>query len=128
MTVSAKKLAVIHIVKKELGLTDEAYREILRSEAGVESAKDLDDAGFQKLMKRFVRSPRYRLQPGGITLRQKLFIDSLASELGWAGPHLVNFVKKYYHHHSCEELTRGEASKLIESLKSIRAKAARGQC
>ena len=39
-----KKLAVIHIVKRELGLSDEEYRNILHTAAGVQSAKDLDEA------------------------------------------------------------------------------------
>jgi hypothetical protein len=34
-------LAKIHIAKKELGLTDEAYRDILRTHFQVESAKEL---------------------------------------------------------------------------------------
>ena len=35
-----KKLAVIHIVKRELSLSDDEYRDILERVAGVRSAKD----------------------------------------------------------------------------------------
>lgn len=55
----SKKLALIHIVKKELGLSDEEYREILRREAGVDSAKDLTDESFRQLMRFLVRSRHY---------------------------------------------------------------------
>ena len=37
------KLAKIHIAKKELALTDEAYRDILRLHFQAESAKELND-------------------------------------------------------------------------------------
>lgn len=45
-------LAAIHIVKKELALTDAEYRAILRETAGVDSAKYLDAAGDRAVMSR----------------------------------------------------------------------------
>lgn len=120
MGLSAQKLAVIHIAKKELGLSEEMYREILRKAAGVESAKDLDEEGFRKLMRFMVRDKRYLISPGGLTLKQKLFIQHLARELGWDGEKLRGFILKYYHRTSLEALTKKEASKLIESLKNVR--------
>ncbi len=117
-----KKLAVIHIVTKELGISDREYRRILMKEAGVKSARDLDEAGFRKLMNYFVRSKYYRLNAQGLTIKQKLFIKYLARELGWDEPHLANFIHKYYHRACLEDLTRKEASNLIESLKSIKAR------
>ena len=47
------KLAKIHIAKKELALTDEAYRDILRLHFGVESAKALNDRQAVALLNRF---------------------------------------------------------------------------
>jgi len=69
------KLAVIHIVKKELGLSDSEYRKILREVTGVDSAKELDYEGFRKLMNYFVRSDHYRINSFGMTVKQKVFID-----------------------------------------------------
>jgi len=114
-----KKLAVIHIVKKELGLSDEEYRAILEKHAGVRSAKDLDDRGFRRLMHYFVRSRHYRSGRDDITLRQKMFIRHLAAEAGWDENHFVNFMKKYYKRTALDSFSRKEASKLIESLKNI---------
>jgi len=114
-----KKIAVVHIVKKELNLSDEEYRDILRKVAGVSSSKELDDAGFRKLMNYFVRSKFYRLNPDGMTLKQKLYIKHLSEAVGWDEGHLNNFIHKYYHESSLDALTRKEAMKLIESLKSI---------
>jgi hypothetical protein len=115
-----KKLALIHIVKKELGISDPDYRCLLRRIAGVESAKDLDEAGFRKMMRFFVRSDYYRANSFGMTLKQKLFIKSLASQIGWEEIHLRNFVHKYYQRPDLDHLDRQDASKLIESLKAIR--------
>ena len=115
----SKKLAVIHIVKKELQLSDEEYRTILEQVTGVTSAKNLDDAGFRKLMNYFVRSHHYRLNADGMTMRQKLFIKHLVGELSWSDEHFKNFLKKYYHKTKIDYLSRKDASKLIESLKAI---------
>ncbi len=120
-----KRLALIHIVKKELGLSDGDYRCILGRIAGVESSKDLDEAGFRKLMRFFVRSDYFRANSFGMTLKQKLFIKALARDLGWDPAHLRNFVRKYYQRDGLEALDRKGASKLIESLKAIREHGAR---
>jgi len=115
-----KKLAVIHIVKKELNLTDREYRNILRKAAGVESAKDLNDEKFRKLMNYFVRSEHYRINPYDLTIKQKLLIKYLAQQMGWDEVHLENFIQKYYHKRNIDRLTRKEAIKLIESLKNVK--------
>ena len=114
-----KKLAVIHIVKKELGLSDDEYRDILERYAGVRSAKDLDEKGFRKLMHHFVRSRHYRSSRDVITLRQKMYIKHLVSEVGWDKDHFVNFMKKYYKKSTLGSFSKKEASNLIESLKSV---------
>jgi len=115
-----KKIALIHIVKKELGLSDKDYRCILRRIAGVDTSRQLDEAQFRKLMRFLVRSDYYRVNDFGMTLKQKLFIKALARELGWDPNHLRNFIRKYYRQDRLEVLTRKEASNLIESLKGIR--------
>ncbi len=114
-----KKLAVIHIVKKELSLSDEQYRDTLERITGVRSAKDLDEGGFRKLMNYFARSKYYRAQRDGITFRQKMFIRDLKGQLQWNEPHFTNFLKKYYKKERIETLTKKEAIKVIESLKNI---------
>ena len=83
MTVDHKKLAVIHIVKRELDLSDDVYLDILERETGVRSAKDLDEKGFKRLMRYFAGSKHYRINKYGLTFRQKLFIKHLVDKLGW---------------------------------------------
>jgi len=48
-----RHLALIHLAKKDLCLDDDTYRDILQVQAGVSSSKDLDVAGFEKLMTYF---------------------------------------------------------------------------
>ena len=116
-----KKLAVIHIVKNELGVSDQEYRATLEKVAGVRSAKDLDDAGFQKLMRYFARSGHYRASREGITFRQRMYIKHLVEDLAWDATHCANFLKKYYKTSELGTLSKTEASKVIESLKHILA-------
>ena len=119
MAIDSKKLAVVHIVKKELELTDREYRDKLEKLAGVQSARDLDDAGFRKLMNYFVRSRHYRSSREGITFRQRMYITDLREKLGWKGSHFVNFLKKYYRKSDINDMSKKEATKVIISLKNI---------
>ncbi len=115
-----KKLALIHIVKKELNLSDSEYRDILKEVAGVNSAKDITGEGFRKLMQYLVKSKHYKVNPYGLTIKQKLYIKQLVSSLAWTQSHLSNFLKKYYNGKSLDKLSRKDAIKVIESLKNIR--------
>ncbi|MEK6727762.1 MAG: phage protein GemA/Gp16 family protein [Candidatus Omnitrophota bacterium] len=114
-----KKLALIHIIKKELNLGDAEYRRILQQAVGVQSAKDLDEVSFKKLMNYFVRSKYYQVNRFGLTMRQKMYLKYLVQELGWDDTHINNFLGKYYHKYEIDKLTKNEAIKVIESLKSI---------
>ena len=119
MTIDKKKLAVIHIVKKELGLSDQDYRDRLEEITGVRSAKWLDERGFRKLMNYFARSKHYRVNKSGLTFRQKMYIKGLKDQLNWNDEHFVNFLRKYYKKSDIHTLTRKEAVKVIESLKNV---------
>lgn len=51
-----RDLAKIHIGRKQLGMDDQTYRELLRSVAGVESAADLDAQGRGKVLAHLAKS------------------------------------------------------------------------
>lgn len=119
MTIDKKKLAVIHIVKKELGLSDQGYRDQLEGITGVRSAKYLDEQGFRKLMNYFARSKYYRVRQDGVTFRQKMYIKGLKDQLHWREPHFLNFLEKYYKKSSIHTFSKKEAANLIESLKKV---------
>jgi hypothetical protein len=114
-----RKLALIHIVKKELNLSDEEYHRILREEAGVESSKDMTEEGFRRLMRYLVRSRRYVLNRNGLTMRQKLYIEHLRNALAWDAEHMLNFLHKYFKQANIAALSRVEASNAITALKHI---------
>lgn len=51
-----RDLAKIHIAKKQLGLDEETYREMLKAVAGVASARDLNPAGRRKVIAHLSRA------------------------------------------------------------------------
>lgn len=48
-----EKLAVLHVAKKKLDLSDDEYRAVLNNFAGVTSSKDLSEHGFEAVMFHF---------------------------------------------------------------------------
>lgn len=56
--VRRRELAAIHIRKKEQGLDDDAYRDLLWEVAGVRSAKDLTAEGRRKVLAKFGPRPK----------------------------------------------------------------------
>lgn len=117
--IDQKKLALIHIVKKELQLTDGEYREILYAAAGVESAKDLTNESFRALMNYFVRSKHYTRNGYGLTIKQKLYVEYLVKTLGWSDAHFAHFLNKYHRKANLEWLSKKEASQVIQALKRM---------
>jgi phage gp16-like protein len=53
---SRANLAKIHIARKQLGMDEDTYRAMLQSVGGVQSSKDLDDAGAVKVLAHLQRS------------------------------------------------------------------------
>ncbi|ANJ73531.1 regulatory protein GemA [Ralstonia insidiosa] len=53
---SRANLAKIHIARKQLGMDEDTYRAMLQSVGGVQSSKDLDDAGATKVLAHLQRS------------------------------------------------------------------------
>jgi hypothetical protein len=53
MALSQKKLALIHIAKAQLQLDDQYYRNLLYVSGAVKSSRELDETGFQALMRCF---------------------------------------------------------------------------
>ena len=114
-----KKLAVIHIVKRELSLRDDEYRNILERVVGVRSSRDLTDSQFHKLIRYFVRTRHYRATDKGMTLRQKYYINRLKKDLDWDDSHFQNYIKKYFHNRDLDTYSKHDASNLIVALNTI---------
>ena len=91
-------LAKIHIAKKELGLTDEAYRDILRLHFGVESAKNLNPRQVVVLLNKFRAKgwkPKHKIKnqktkiknfieiKAGASARQQRYVLAMWNALGY---------------------------------------------
>lgn len=51
--ITKKQIALLHVAKRDLGLTDDDYRAILARYGNCESASDLDAFGFEHVMRYF---------------------------------------------------------------------------
>lgn len=131
--ISAQKLKLLHVGRKQLSLAEEAYREILRHHGGVESAKDLDDDGFERVIdcfkalgfwvkRKFIQTrPR---EPGALpTPGQLKVIAHLWEDLSKyvAGARETSFQRGFYHERlkipALGPQTRAQANAVIEALK-----------
>jgi len=125
-----KDLAKIHIARKELGLDEDVYRDILWSVGRVDSARELDDKGRAKLLGYFRKTlhwqsrslPADKQSPGA---RQAWKIHTLWAELHRSGHvkdpsdrGLFAFCKRMTQVERPEWLTAQQANIIIEALKS----------
>lgn len=132
--ISAQKLKLIHVARRELNLSEEAYREILRHHGGVDSSKELDDEGFKRVLdhmkavgfwiKRSWEQTRPR-DPGNLpTPGQLKVIEHLWQDLAEYEPAAAQiavrrgFYEKRLHIPPIGPQTRAQANKVIESLKN----------
>lgn len=94
-------LAKVHVAKKQLALDDDTYRAMLRSVAGVESAKDLTPEGAAKLLRHMERSgfrptktaPR-RPRVAGSRGAQLSKIEALLADAGRPWDYVNGMVKR----------------------------------
>ena len=86
MTISARQIAVLHVAKHQLGLSDAAYRELLHQAAGVRSAKELDAAGFEAALERLA----------ALGFRTRLPARGLGDRPGMASPAQVDYIVRMW--------------------------------
>ena len=135
--IGRKKKALVHIAKHDLHLDQESYRQILKGVAGVESAADLTEEGFEKVMSRFQEMgfkgllpsplqpvPKGRLIPPGsplgfesITESQRRFVTFLLEKLEWEDGHYRAFCKRIIKKPGPE--TKRDGQKIIIGLMAI---------
>lgn len=132
--ISKQKLALVHVGKKDLGLSDAEYREILRHHAGVDSARDLEEPGFKRVIDHFkalgfwIKRSWEQTRPrdgGDLPTRDQLKViehlwEDLTQYLNAA--HQVNFRRGFYgkrlHISPLGPQTRAQANHVIEVLKN----------
>jgi hypothetical protein len=143
--IGRKKKALVHIAKHDLHLDEESYRHILKGVAGVESAADLTEEGFEKVMFRFQEMgfkgllpspfqpvPKGRLIPPGsplglesITESQRRFIAFLLEKLDWNEGHFGAFCRRIIKKPDPE--TKRDGQKIIIGLMAISRQRARAR-
>jgi hypothetical protein len=138
-----KLLAKIHIAKKELGLDDDLYREILSSEfaclpvrQGVRSSKDMTDQQAIKLINIFKekgwvpksKPKKYDDQKGDIysaSPKQKRMIEVLWHNVYRGNSetlHLRQFLFNHFKVSDIRFLDKDKAHMAIEALKAMQKK------
>lgn len=131
--ISKEKIALLHVAKKELGWSEEVYRHVLKDHGGVTSSKDLDESGFDRVIKhakamgfwikREWKQDRPRdagdlPTPAQLEVIQHLWTD-LAEfiEPALSRKFQQGFMTKVLHIPALGPQTRAQANKLIEVLK-----------
>lgn len=82
----AKKIGLLHVAKKQIGLDDDSYRDVLRLWGGVESSSQLDTVGFEKVMIRME-------QLGFRSTRQK---QNFGNRAGMATPAQIGYIRELW--------------------------------
>lgn len=129
-----KQIALVHVAKRQLGLDDGSYRDILRRWGGADSSRDLDEIGFHAVMMRFealgFRSTWTRRTFGDrhgsmATAAQIGFIRDMWEKYDPADPeekHLNAWLSKYHHVSALRFLSAEKAKAVIPALKAMLAR------
>lgn len=134
---TAKKLAVLRVAKAQLRLDDDNYRAVLKVHGGVESATELDDAGFDAVMARFRElgftstarqkwfKPARQDAEALVTPGQQKRLEELFGRLEWPLARQQGFNRRM-----CKKAwpqTRAEANRVVEALKAMTARGYKGR-
>lgn len=133
MKATRKQIALIHIAKKQLGLTEDAYRSILWHIGGVESSKELDQIGFECVMQYLAAlgfksdwtRKFYGHRPGMPTPAQVSLIRALWREYtDGEGDDLSlgQWLDRFFHVTALRFVSQEQAHKAITALKQMKAR------
>ena len=128
---SKANLQKIHIGKKELGLSDDIYRDVLREITGKESSRDISDLQAAKVLERFGELGWKPKAGKKAKTRRPLADDGQSRKIRqlWLDLHeagkvkdpseaaLAAYVKRMERVDALQWLTSSKASSLIEKMK-----------
>lgn len=131
---TALQLKIVHVAARKVGLNDAQYRTLLANAAGVQSSKDLTQAGFEDVMA-VLEDLGFRDDRNGETYwRDKVEARGQAGnarmvhKIRELAKHSIYPLERLVWRHSegrtedVEQLTPREAWKLIEMLKGSNAR------
>jgi hypothetical protein len=128
MSISKPKLKLLHTAKNKLHLSDPEYRAILREAAGVSSARELEEDGFEQVLARFQalgfktrREERsFGDRPGMATPAQlELIRDRWRQYSGGHDAGLEHWIEKWFGITALRFLDREAAGKALTALKRM---------
>jgi phage gp16-like protein len=135
MTIDRRKIALLHVAKAKLGLSDETYRLALAHIAGVTSSTELDLAGFEAIMGFFEwmgfkplrpNGPSFGNRPGMASFAQIALIRALWHEYthsAYAGEGELNkWLERCFKVSSLRFLKAEAAPKVITALKAMKGR------
>lgn len=137
MTLTNPQKAILHVAKAKLKLSDEFYRSALAQIAGVTSATELDQAGFEAMMGYFAyigfrplktKGPNFGERPGMASWAQIELVRNLWREVTHRQYHgeeeLNKWLLRSFKLSSLRFLPKSTAPKVITALKAMKARAA----
>jgi hypothetical protein len=83
---SPKKVALLHVARKQLALSEENYRAILFGHGNCESSADLDELGFELVMAHM----------NALGFRSTWTKRSFGNRAGMASPSQIGLMRKYW--------------------------------
>lgn len=129
----ASKVALVHVAQRQLGLDDDSYRDILRWASGTDSAADLDEVGFMRVMK-YMTALGFRstwtkrtfgnrpgmASPAQVDLMRKLWLSYHGPDDGEAA--LDAWLSKYHKVSALRFVSAEKAAKIVPALKAMVAR------
>lgn len=126
---AGNKVALLHVAKRDLRLADDDYRAILMQVAGVESAKNLTPASFEKVITRLTelgfkpKSKRHygnrigMATPSQIELIRRLWTKFAGAEENDAA--LNAWLLRFHQVSALRFVSAGMAGRIIPGLKAM---------
>ncbi len=117
---SQKQLALIHIARNQIDISEEEYRDLLKNNFRVESSKNLTPFQFKKLMEVFENKLGFVKITGELSEAQYKKIRKMCNLLKWNRERINGFVKRQLgESKAIETINKAEANKVIEGLKGV---------
>ena len=121
--ITKKQMRALWASAHRAGLTEEELRALTASLWGRRSIRDLTVVEASRLIEKLQDTGNRDAIPfqtsGRLTLAQARWIDALGKKIGWDPPHVLGLAKRMYSVERMDDLTRKEASGVIEALKAL---------
>lgn len=131
MTDRNRAIAAIHVAKKQAGLDDDAYRDLMQRETGKRSSAELDERGLRKMLTVLDElKPAGAAQPSRYAVRKDprpiarkvvalwLMLWNLDEVQSRGDKAIDAFVRRTTGKAAIKFTTNGEAGKVVEALKA----------